>query len=170
MSKLAGPEYFSEFGKYLEDETDRGVAIVAAAYFDELLGALLPPPPTTKKKKKRFVSFGERIEQAFDVGLISKIEQHDLDVLRDLRNDFAHRMRVNRFDTERKAKVESLSIWKKASKLGARRTALSTARERLIYVAGCLAVRFKKRNGGSVPANDDPPLWNPDAYLMTVGR
>jgi hypothetical protein len=159
--KLAGPEYFVELWQFLRKETSRGVAIVAAAYFDELLAALLG------SDSNKFESFGKRIDKAFTAGLISKIEKHDLHVMRELRNDFAHRMRVSRFDKDRSEKVGSFEIWKMTATHSYRKKVLKSARQRLIYVAGCLAARLKNRNGKTVAAGYDPELWRNDFLSIT---
>jgi len=82
----------------LDDETDRGCALMAAAYLDSELEGLLA---------KRFVnddevraelmrplgplgSFSVRIDLAYALGLIGAKARRDLHLIRKIRNDFGH--------------------------------------------------------------------------------
>jgi len=126
--------------------------VVVAAYFDEFLLSLLPNPNPKE-------SFYSRIERAFKAGYVSAIEQHDLHVIRELRNSFAHNMRVSRFDADRAKQVESLTIWQKVSKRPYYRKKMRSPRQRLLYVAAAISARFINRKGKTVLPGDDPALW-----------
>lgn len=82
----------------LTEQTDRGAALLAAAYLDDALKEML---------QKRFVgqqnetvkafqgngplaTFSSRIMIAFLLGLITEMERRDMDLIRRIRNDFAH--------------------------------------------------------------------------------
>ena len=81
-----------EFWGFLKGESPRCVAIVSAAFFDETLGRLLGD---TRGRR-----FRDRIDEAAEFGLLTDNERHDLHVLRELRNDFAHDLRTNAFDAK----------------------------------------------------------------------
>ena len=80
-------------------ESDRGCALVLAANLDNRLQALLESFFIEQPKSKRnaifkgngcLSTFSSRIKIAFAVGLLGDDERHDLDIIRDIRNDFAH--------------------------------------------------------------------------------
>lgn len=162
--RFAGAAEFMEFWGYLKNETPRGVAVVVAAYFDDYLKTHLPAS-TTKRKE----DFSVSIDRALKVGLISTIEHHDLHIIRQLRNSFAHNMRVSRFDIDRKNQVESLTIWKRVADRDFYRNKLRSPRSRLQYVAAALAARVIKRKGQKVSRTDDPKIWT-DAYPSLSSR
>ena len=91
--------------KLLQDElekssSDRSCVIVAAAYIDELLGYLfrnfLYPPFSEKEDKDLFSgygplsSFSSKILLSYRLGLISNYEYKTLQIIRKIRNMFAH--------------------------------------------------------------------------------
>jgi len=87
-----------KFRKALTPETDRGCALMAAAFLDEKLKELLKANLVndTKLVHKAFDasgplgSFSSRIDMAYLLGLIPKNSHRDLHLLRKIRNDFAH--------------------------------------------------------------------------------
>ena len=98
--QFKGTHEFEEFWSYLCDETPRGLAVVIAAYFDEKLGVVFPAA-----KNKRF---GGRIRDALLAGLICRSEHDALQIIRGLRNSFAHEIRSKDFDADKTAKINSL--------------------------------------------------------------
>ena len=89
----------------LQDElehstSDRSCVIVAAAYIDELLGFLLKgflnSPSSEKEDKELFSgygplsSFSSKILLSYRLGLISNYEYKSLQIIRKIRNVFAH--------------------------------------------------------------------------------
>jgi DNA-binding MltR family transcriptional regulator len=87
-----------KFRKALTPETDRGCALMAAAFLDETLKELLKANLVNDTKLAHKVfdasgplgSFSSRIDMAYLLGLIPKNALRDLHVLRKIRNDFAH--------------------------------------------------------------------------------
>jgi|SRR5208337_3586146 len=80
-----------ELSSLLRGESPRcAVIVVAAAFFDERLKSLLAHRADS--------SFSARIKAAQQWGLLTRNEHDDLDVLRQLRNGFAHDLRVKDFD------------------------------------------------------------------------
>jgi DNA-binding MltR family transcriptional regulator len=92
----------------LEAQTDRGMAIIGAAYLEERL---------TEAIRSRFVSeneqadellsykgplgtFGAKIDAAYAFGLIGEVTRRDLHLIRYIRNDFAHTVEPVSFNTD----------------------------------------------------------------------
>jgi hypothetical protein len=99
--RFKGSQEFEEFWGQLQDESSRGLSIVVAAFFDEKLGSMLGQPNGT---------FHSRINNALAAGVLTQNECHDLHVIRDLRNAFAHNLRDNYFDIPKSQKVDSLRL------------------------------------------------------------
>ena len=90
--------------KAVEGESPRAKIILFATQIDEMLQELLikflKPPRRAKRetedellgKFKPLSSFNARIALAFRVGLISKDDAEAFDILRDIRNDCAHKI------------------------------------------------------------------------------
>jgi len=86
--------FLSEFQK----ETDRGAAVLGAAYVDQALEHLLRKRLLGGNKLKDELlstdkplgSFSARIKVAFAVGALHKTAYHDLEIIRRIRNEFAH--------------------------------------------------------------------------------
>lgn len=87
-----------KFLSSLAPETDRGCALMAAAFLDHSLLELLKK---NLVKNKRLIdkltgpnqplgSFSTRIDFAYALGLIEKSVHRDLNLIRKIRNDFAH--------------------------------------------------------------------------------
>ena len=86
--------------KELEEQTDRGVAVIGAAYLDERLAEAIAGTFTeiietdTKRRKGIFSgplsSFWAKIEMAFALGFYGEKSLKDLHRIRDIRNSFAH--------------------------------------------------------------------------------
>lgn len=79
-------------------QQDRGTALVAAAWVDDALEACLRAFLRRDDKALDEVfqpegalgSFSTRIKLSFLLGLIGPTVRHDLDIIRSIRNDFAH--------------------------------------------------------------------------------
>jgi DNA-binding MltR family transcriptional regulator len=91
-------EKITEFRCTLTEETDRGCALMAAAYLDDELGEMIRANLVQNKKVLTAVfenngpasTFSARIDLAYLCGLLSSDARHDLHLLRKIRNDFAH--------------------------------------------------------------------------------
>lgn len=116
----ASPNDWAEWSSQFQTETDRGVAIVAAAILDRLVAGLiesfiLDDPDATLKlignPYSPLGSFASRTAAAFSLGLITKNEMADLDCIRDIRNKFAHLSSSCSFtDRSIARKVQALNI------------------------------------------------------------
>ena len=98
-----------EYFRLLRKETDRGCAMIVAAHLDEKLGELLRhsmiPDESYAKEISRFfgpdepLGFAARIKLAHYLNLTSKQVRQDLDTIRKIRNDFAHKLEFEDFNT-----------------------------------------------------------------------
>lgn len=81
----------------LEEESDRGMVVLAATVFEETLGRLLQTFLVEGKHTKNLLrhdgalgSFGVRTQLCHALGLLSENEAHDLEEIATIRNKFAH--------------------------------------------------------------------------------
>jgi DNA-binding MltR family transcriptional regulator len=117
---VVSPEDWSTWSQQLQSETERGLATTAAAILDHLLarlieGFLINDPLATKKLLRGpfspLGSFAARTAAAYSLGLISEEERDDLDTIRDIRNEFAHKPTSPSFSDKTIArKVKNLKI------------------------------------------------------------
>lgn len=151
--------------KEFEAQSDRGVAIIVAAYVDaklkEVLEAFFSDNLSKKQSEAIFEgptaplgTFSSRIRMAHAMGLIGPKTEHDLHIIRDLRNDFAHRLLILDFSNElvirrcRSLKLADISL------LGG--TPRPEPRKRLIQ-SGVLALHYlygemrARKTGAPVP-------------------
>ena len=91
----------------VEKESERGKILLLAAHIDEVLGKMLKTflkSPRKAKDDKLFnrmgvlSTFAGRIEMAYRLGLISKDAADCYDILRNIRNDCAHKIQSYSFD------------------------------------------------------------------------
>lgn len=121
------PKYETDLGAikdFFEDidrESDRGLAVLGAAYLDECLGWLIASflvKDATRvdgTPKWPLESFAARIRVAYDMGLISRDEHHDLKEIRKIRNRFAHNRHVLSFsEADITRECNELRLWKPA--------------------------------------------------------
>jgi hypothetical protein len=81
--------FFDELGR----ESERGAAILAAAWIDHLLESKLAQLSSgNKEARTHFSTFSANITAAFRVGLLDDDVHHDLRVIQKIRNVFAHRI------------------------------------------------------------------------------
>ena len=87
--------------EFLREESDRSVAILGAVFLDEYLKELIASFLVDDSKKVHDLlegslaplgTFGSRIGAAYCMGLISQDAYHDLHIVREIRNKFAHEL------------------------------------------------------------------------------
>ena len=139
-----------ELSTHLKEESPRCAVIVAAALFDKCLAGLIGD---TKDR-----SFSARIDDALQWGLLANSEHSDLHALRELRNDFAHDLRVKDFDTTTEAKVGAMKVWQIASVARPLDNVIRTTLDRLLFVVGVITFRLQKR---TKPQSKLGPLLDP---------
>jgi DNA-binding MltR family transcriptional regulator len=101
-------DQLAEFLEEFQGETDRAAAVLAVAYLDSRLEALLRAKFLVVPKfveelltgQGGLSSFSARISVAYAVGLISLSAAADLHLVRQIRNDFAHRPHGLSFNTQ----------------------------------------------------------------------
>ena len=89
---------FSAFRKSLSGETDRGCALFAASYLDQALSDLLFLNLVENKHIDKdlfegtspLATFSSRITMAFYIGKLSPQMRRELNLIRKIRNEFAH--------------------------------------------------------------------------------
>ena len=87
----------------LETETDRGVALLAVAFLDDVLDLLLRASFVNDAEAvnrligpgRPLESFGSRAHIAYCMGLLGADVYNDINLIREIRNDFAHRQPTN---------------------------------------------------------------------------
>ena len=97
---------FGEFLEALRQETDRGAALAAAAFAEEVLDAILrsflADVPETRQLTDGFAapigSFSAKIKFAYTLGLLHKDLFDGLNTARQIRNKFAHQWSPVSFD------------------------------------------------------------------------
>jgi len=91
---------FKGFLDEFDAETERAAAILAAAFLDEHLKTLIEGFLVEEPKEvdgllgvnRPVGGFSSRIHAAFCMGLLGRDEYHDLLIIRDVRNKFAHNL------------------------------------------------------------------------------
>jgi tetratricopeptide (TPR) repeat protein len=104
-------EYANKVIDEVFKESDRAAGVLVGAEIDAQLERLLIHtllPPIKKKKNDQdtlfkypgpISTFSARIELAYRLGLISDVFRHDLNIIRDIRNKFAHGLIGTTFST-----------------------------------------------------------------------
>lgn len=93
-------KYFSSFLKEFQNETDRGAVLVGAAFIDERLERLLHSHFIKCKQTGEILNgsnaplgiFSARIKLSFCLGLITELEFKEIEIIRRVRNEFAHKV------------------------------------------------------------------------------
>jgi DNA-binding MltR family transcriptional regulator len=102
-------ELLADVGRFFQDvqrETDRGIALVSAAFLDDAVQALIRAALTADSRTAEGLfgypgplhSFAARTDLAYCMGLIGNGSYQDMLLIRNLRNNFAHGHRPATFD------------------------------------------------------------------------
>jgi hypothetical protein len=102
-------EYFSGFLREFQAETDRGAALVGAALIDSRLERLLCSHFLEPRIAEDLVTsgnaplgtFSSRIKASFALGLITELEFREAEIIRRVRNEFAHSVHGVAFSSQR---------------------------------------------------------------------
>ncbi|MCE5361458.1 MAG: hypothetical protein JJ714_10925 [Acidithiobacillus sp.] len=102
-------EYREVFFELRDGSADRSVALVVAACVEEVLRQVLESRLVSLPKEEErklfdepggpFHNFYSKILTGFALGLYGPITKGDLDIIRTIRNSFAHSMKALRFDS-----------------------------------------------------------------------
>jgi mannitol operon repressor len=98
--------YYGPLNSFLAElrtESPRGIAIVAAAVIEDKLGAILKASFQSKEIGRKLVddprgplaTFSARADLTFALGHISEREYREIDIIRRIRNEFAHNLRAS---------------------------------------------------------------------------
>ena len=79
------------FVKEINAESDRGAVLFAAAFFEDKLSQIIINYFNNTKILKQVNNFNSKIEFCYNIGFLTKHEYSELHILRDIRNDFAHK-------------------------------------------------------------------------------
>ena len=98
---------FAGFLPELNKESDRGRVLISCSYLDDLMRQILLAFLVERDNSKRLVdgfnaplgTFSTRTSAAYALGLISEREFKEIDILRRIRNRFAHDLRAS-FDVQ----------------------------------------------------------------------
>jgi mannitol operon repressor len=110
-------ELLADIAQELQEESDRGAAVVAAAVLQTMLGdvlkSVLKDEPKTDQLFDSFGSlgsFGDLIGVGRAVGVLDPKEEADLRIIQKIRDEFAHLEKID-FETPRiKDKVKNLQF------------------------------------------------------------
>jgi len=135
-------------------ETDRGLAIISSAMLDHLLSSLIEKFLVDDQKATKELlcnsmsplgTFAARIAIACSMGLISYDERDDLNIIREIRNKFAHKAIGLTFESEQISKfINKLKIPKLLTIYGIKRQN-NTNRSTFIDAASMISTFIEKR-------------------------
>ncbi|MBI3469624.1 MAG: hypothetical protein HY000_42030 [Planctomycetes bacterium] len=147
-----------ELSSLLAGESPRCAVIVSAAFFDETLAALLGD--VTERP------FAVRIKDALAWGLLTQDEHDDLQVLRQLRNGFAHDLRVKDFDAGASGQIAAFRLWQTASRALPLDRVITSTFHQLLYVVGVIGFRLQHRTrpASKLGALPEPPITDIKAW------
>lgn len=120
----ASLEYFS-VRKELITESNRGCALLATSQLEIALEKLLRKKIVGNKKHKDSLfnlngslgTFSSKVQISYSIGLISKIEKDDLNLIRKIRNEFGHSYRIIDFEDEKiKLFCDKIQLYRPSNK------------------------------------------------------
>lgn len=164
---------FFQFRTLLNSESDRASALMAAAFLDDQLRMLLEANLVQDKKvllrildqRGPLATFSSRIDMAYAMGLIGKRTLLDLNLLRKIRNEFAHTAGTLSFDSPK------VSAWCSQLQLCIGSDVVS-ARQMFTRTMATLfraIVRYRVQPKGTSAA-DDPDLISVKEDLQALGE
>ncbi|MCA9102184.1 MAG: hypothetical protein KDA63_13565 [Planctomycetales bacterium] len=141
-----------QFYREMEDESDRCLSILIAAYFDEALGSILGSNAPD--------GFHSRICAALQHGILTQDEHDDLQLIRQIRNAFAHEYLSKTFDQETEVLVDQLKTVQLHRDV-LDNVGFNSAKNKLRYVAIAFCVRIAQDYWS--PAGKERNRWD-DAF------
>ena len=101
-------EVFNAFLDDFQKESDRAAAVLAVSYLDDLLKQLLLHRFTNKNREDELFggmgplsTFSAKITMSYAYGLIDKNLKDDMNIIRHIRNEFAHEFKNLSFKKEK---------------------------------------------------------------------
>jgi DNA-binding MltR family transcriptional regulator len=164
---------FAEFRAALTHESDRGCALFAAAYLDvaicDLIRASLVESNNVEDDlfagTAPLSTFSARIKLAYYMGKISREARSDLDIVRRIRNDFAHDATALTFEAKviaARCRALQSSYHEKAETGRAHYTAAVSSLLALLHASTLKALR------PSVPPDTVPSVAEKDAFRKAL--
>ena len=158
---------FESFLRELQSESDRGLALIAAALIDEKLLETLLSFLCGDEVKERLLkssnaplgTFSARADACFAMGLIDEFEFHEISLLRKVRNEFAHAKHGMSFQNDR---VKGLCSSFKSDLPPGAEQGFSDARSRFLNASITLVVRLYYRAGWVSPERRRTKSWVPE--------
>ena len=157
------PGLAGDGARFVEDfqkETDRGAALAAAAFLDEVLEAMLRAFFIDDRRTAdrlleypgAIAAFAARTDLAYAVGLLGPKMHADLRIIRDIHNRFAHSHHPVTFDDPTVAglcrKLQAVTLLSLSSALGPRDRFISNAGVLVaLMMVRALSVRHAKVGG-----------------------
>lgn len=145
---VASGEVWTHFAEGLKGETTRGAVLVSSALVENLLEDMIKNYLVRDKSTDDLIdgpmapigTFSAKIKLAFAVGLIDKRERDLCDLVRTIRNDFAHQMTVSLESGSGADKLKRLKV-----DLGGG-AVIEEPGGKFMILAADLATRFSHRN------------------------
>ncbi len=165
---------WEDFAKQIGAESDRGAALVATAFLDHLLGALIESfllddaslaQDLLRGPLAPLGGLASKTMAAYALGLISDDERHDIDLMREVRNRFAHRLSLDSFDSPEVADfIRSLTVPALARRVLPNPVALSP-RQLFVNTAAMLSTFLDKRRRMATDRRSSPRKF----HLVATG-
>ena len=148
--RLDRAEDLAKFVAELQRETDRGLPLVGTALIDEKLRDTLEAFFIEGKLANKLLdepnsplgTFSSRLDASFALGLIDEHEYYEINLLRKVRNEFAHSKHGVSFKT---AKITGLCSSLKSSLPEGENYPLADPRFRFINAVVCIVLRLYYR-------------------------
>ena len=165
QTNLHGPT-FVEWRSEIQEQTDRGAAIIAAAFLDARLEeVILSQLPQSGQPTDRLFSgnapigsFSAKIDMVFAMGLIGLNTHRDLTLMRKIRNEFAHHFGAISFGTP-SIRSQCSEIWicqtyKEYKKVSGPTDPREQYLQAVLMIFHLLVTELdERRNGRSTPKN-----------------
>jgi DNA-binding MltR family transcriptional regulator len=152
MSNLDKP-YYIRFLNEMDQESDRGVAVIGAAIIDDYMEQLITAFLVSNREIGSFLSYngplgtaGARKNALFYLGLITEKERYDVGHIQKIRNSFAHEaFDLTFIDNKITNWCNELNAPKIFHSIMERDDVINTSRGQFIFTAALLAGRFNSR-------------------------
>jgi mannitol operon repressor len=161
---LSTAEDLATFVEELRRESDRGLALVAAALIDDKLAETMRHFFCEGASGGKLIddtnaplgTFSARTEACFSLGLIDEFEYSEIAIIRKVRNEFAHAKHGMSFQTPR---VQGLCSSLKSDLPKGANYPLNDPRFRFTNAAVCLALRLYHRPEWVALERRKPKSW-----------
>ena len=156
------------FTQELQQESDRGLPLVAAALIDELLAGSLRNFFVQDRSGEKLLdgataplgTLSARLQLCHALGLVDDYEKSEIELIRKIRNRFAHARHGLSFDD---ASINGLCTGLSSPLPEGDAFLRSTARFRLINATVCMALRLYHRADWVALERRQPKVWvDPD--------